>query len=148
MDRLQKDLYDPENMDIKIPEKCTKYVTMESNRNLESMIKSRWTNQNRGENSNWRLPGRLILTTTICDSNETTQVYTHEWHRKLNIYKITGNDKPFCLFGWYQDICKKWKSTWNPDTNYKNIQLGYRNGIWHWKMWHANNEKWGRKKKE
>ena len=36
---------------------------------------------------------------------------------------------------------KKWKRTGNPNTNNKNIQPGYRNGIWHWKLCQADNEK-------
>ena len=28
------------------------------------------------------------------------------------------------------------------DTNNKNIQPGYWDGIWHRKMWHAHNKKW------
>ena len=27
------------------------------------------------------------------------------------------------------------------DTNYTNIESGYRDGIWNWKMCHANKEK-------
>ena len=44
--------------------------------------------------------------------------------------------------GWYQDICQKCKRTGGLDTSNKNIQLGYRNRIWYWKMCHADNEKW------
>ena len=43
---------------------------------------------------------------------------------------------------------KKRTSTWDSDTNNKNIQPGYNNGIWHWKMWHAPNKKWGRRNHE
>ena len=34
---------------------------------------------------------------------------------------------------------KKWKTTGDYHTNIKNIQPGYRNGIWHLKMWHWEN---------
>ena len=37
---------------------------------------------------------------------------------------------------------QKCKRTRDPDTNNKNIQPEYRNGIWHWKMCLAHNEKW------
>ena len=44
--------------------------------------------------------------------------------------------------GWYWYICQKWKRTGNLDTNNKNIQPEYRNGIEHWNMCYAHNEKW------
>ena len=36
----------------------------------------------------------------------------------------------------------------DPDTNSKNIQPGYRNRIWYWKVYHAENENWKKKKEE
>ena len=38
--------------------------------------------------------------------------------------------------------------TENPYTDFKNIQPGYRNGIWDWKMSHAYDEKWKRETME
>ena len=35
-----------------------------------------------------------------------------------------------------------WKGTGNPDINIKNQQPRYANGIWHWKVFIAENEKW------
>ena len=37
---------------------------------------------------------------------------------------------------------RKGKRKRKPDTNNKNIQAGYGNGIWHWKTGHALNEQW------
>ena len=37
---------------------------------------------------------------------------------------------------------KKRKRTGNSNTRSQNIQLGYKNGIWHRKMWHDCKEKW------
>ena len=42
----------------------------------------------------------------------------------------------------HQAICKNWKRIGGSDTNNKNIQPRYRNGIWHRKMCHAYNENW------
>ena len=36
------------------------------------------------------------------------------------------------------------KDTADPDTNNKNIQPGYKNGIWYRKMYHAHDENWKR----
>ena len=36
---------------------------------------------------------------------------------------------------------KKKKKTGDPDTNNKNIEWGYRNRFWHWKMCHDDYEK-------
>ena len=38
-------------------------------------------------------------------------------------------------------FAKNKKGTEDPDTSNKNIQPGYRNEIWHWKMSNAHNEK-------
>ena len=44
----------------------------------------------------------------------------------------------------HQDISQKRKRTGNPDIKKKNIQPGYRNGIWPWKVSYAENQKnWG-----
>ena len=43
---------------------------------------------------------------------------------------------------WHQAVCKKCKRVEDSNTNIKNIQSGHRNGILHWKICLANNEKW------
>ena len=43
-------------------------------------------------------------------------------------------------------FAKKKQETGDPDTNNKNIQPRYRNGIWHRKMYHTDKEKWEMKK--
>ena len=49
----------------------------------------------------------------------------------------------------YGAISPEWTSTKNkikrnknPHVNNKNMLSRNRNGIWHWKICHANNEKW------
>ena len=44
-------------------------------------------------------------------------------------------------------MCKEWKRTINPYTTNKNIQPGYRNVIWHWKIYPTHNEVWKKRKK-
>ena len=36
--------------------------------------------------------------------------------------------------------CQKWKKKWNPKTDCGNIQSWWKDGIWHRKKCHANNE--------
>ena len=62
--------------------------------------------------------------------------------RELQIFKIPGKDQPSNVYGWDKGIWKKWKRTKAPDTNNMNIQTGYRNGIWIWKMCQDNDKKW------
>ena len=54
---------------------------------------------------------------------------------KINHLMCMGNIKLFVKK-------KKKKKIGNPNRGSKSIQSGYRNGIWHIKMLHANNEKW------
>ena len=39
---------------------------------------------------------------------------------------------------WINSWKKKWKRVENLDTNKNNIQPGYKNGNWHWKMFHID----------
>ena len=41
---------------------------------------------------------------------------------------------------------QKWIRIGDPDTNNKNIQPEFRNGIWHRKVFHADNEKWEKRR--
>ena len=55
--------------------------------------------------------------------NDVTQLYTQKEHRRFQIYKISRKDKPFYVYGWYQDIClKRKKNTRNLDRNNKNTE--------------------------
>ena len=65
-----------------------------------------------------------------------------EIYRGLQIYKITRKVSLPYLYGWYKDICHKWKGTGDAETSNKNILSGYRNWIWRWKMCHSHNKKW------
>ena len=56
-------------------------------------------------------------------------------------YQIAGKVQSSNVHRRHQTVCKKWKRIGNPNTDSENIQLGHRNGIWHGKMCHANNEK-------
>ena len=63
-------------------------------------------------------------------------------------YKLTQSQEKIKLPLNIDDIKysqKKKKKKRTRDTNNKNIQLGYRNGIWHRKMCHVDNQKWEKK---
>ena len=50
------------------------------------------------------------------------------------MYKFTKSQEKINNLMTMDDIkvfAKKWKRTYDPDTNNKNVQLGYRNGNWH-----------------
>ena len=49
--------------------------------------------------------------------------------------------QPLNVDGKYPAVCKKLKRIGVPNINNKNIQPGYRNGIWYRKIYHANNGK-------
>ena len=58
--------------------------------------------------------------------------------------KVQKKKKKIIHFLFVDDIkvfFKKWIKTGNPDEKNKNIHPVYRNGIKHWKMYHAYNEK-------
>ena len=60
----------------------------------------------------------------------------------MSIYKIARKNESPHVQGWHQAVCKKWKRIGDFDTNNKNIQPGYKNGVWYRKMCHAYKEKW------
>ena len=60
------------------------------------------------------------------------KIVSWRWREKHTIIKITI----ICQ----QAIYKKWKRTGDLHANSKNIQPSYRNGIWHSKICHAQNE--------
>ena len=55
-------------------------------------------------------------------------------------FQVTNNDN------YDKDIRKKLKRTEDSDTDNKNIEPEYRNGMWHWKICHSHDEK--REKRE
>ena len=59
-------------------------------------------------------------------------------------YKLSKLQEKLNHLMYMDDIklfCKKRKRNGNSKTSNKNIQSGYRDGIWHGKIRHANNEK-------
>ena len=118
----------------------------ENHDKLESGINGRRKNSSRDENPGQNLLGRLNLTTDFCLSNDATHSITYIGNaQRQEIYKITGKDKPANVY--VKRFFPKWKRTGNPNTNNKNIRPGYRNGIWLWKMFHTDKEKWGKRNK-
>ena len=91
-----------------------------------NFIKKRHKKQESGINSGrdkpqlmWKskevFPRRFMLIIVISYSNDASQLYTEEnaqWG--LQIFKFTGQDKPHYVFGWYQNICQKWKKNQKP----------------------------------
>ena len=96
---------------------------------MEWGIRSRGTNPSRDENPERYVPGKLNFAPAICYSKNATEGFL----RLQQIYKITRKD--------IKIFAKKWKRTGDFDTNNKNIQSGYRIGIWQLKMCHGHNEK-------
>ena len=58
-------------------------------------------------------------------------------------YKFTKLQKKIYHLIYMDNIklLEKNEKIWDPDTNNKNIQPGYRNGIWHRKMYYTHNDK-------
>ena len=56
------------------------------------------------------------------------------------VYKFTISQKKICIWIISRFLTKR-KRISGPNKNNKYIQLGFRNGILHWKMFHADNEK-------
>ena len=50
-------------------------------------------------------------------------------------------NQPPNVYGRHQIVCQKWKRIRKPNTSSEDIQLRYRDGMWHRKMCHVNNEK-------
>ena len=50
-------------------------------------------------------------------SNDVIQLTTWEMEMGLQIYKITGKDKPTFMYGLYQDIRRIWKRSRNSETD-------------------------------
>ena len=93
------------------------------------------------------LKGRNVFIIIICNSNDATKLHTQEmqWRLGQQIYKITRK-KLINLYTWTTSSClQKWKKNGDSDTNDKNIQPGYGNGICHRKLCHAHNRKWKKK---
>ena len=81
-------------------------------------------NFSRSENPENFLPRRFAFTIIICNRNDTIQSHTEKMHRWLPIYS---------------HVCEKRKR--NGDSNLNNKNIGYKDGIWHRKMYHSKNEK-------
>ena len=62
-------------------------------------------------------------------------------HRDCKFPKLQEKDYLPYVHGWWQATSKKWKTRGALNTDDKNIQPGYRNGIWHCKMHYALDEK-------
>ena len=69
----------------------------------------------------------------------------HIFRKCIEAYKFTKSKEKI---NHHEAICKKCKRTGESDTNNKNIQPGYRNGIWHRKIYLAHSEKWEKTYKE
>ena len=67
----------------------------------------------------------------------------HIIRKRSGRYKLHKSQKnqPPNVHRWNQIIYQKWGRTINYNTGSENIQSRYRDGIWHRKMCHANNEK-------
>ena len=61
------------------------------------------------------------------------------------VYKFHKSQEKIKHFMYMDDLLKI-KRSWEPDANKKNIQPGYRNGIWQWKMCYVDNESWWKRK--
>ena len=60
----------------------------------------------------------------------------------LQIFKTTGKYLSLLESGWNKVILKMKKKISDSDWSNDFIQQVFRNGIWHWKIYHAHNEKW------
>ena len=111
---------------------------LESHEKLESGINSWWTNSNGSENPKRPLPKRLILTIDIHYSNDARSLGNLQIDTTLKNWR---KGELTYVYRWYQYINQKWKLTENPITNDTNMQPGFRNGIWNFRMFPAVNEK-------
>ena len=65
----------------------------------------------------------------------------HELGKCTDEYKLTTSKKKINVHGRHQIVFHKRKRTENPNASSDNIQSERRDGIWHRKMHHANNER-------
>ena len=75
-----------------------------------------------------------------CIYFETPWVFT----REATKCKSNGKDEPIYAYGGYQDAKNK-EELETHNTDYNNIQTGYKNRIWLWVMHPVDNEKGSKK---
>ena len=79
----------------------------------------------------------IFLRDNFRNSKDATQLPTLKVHWGQQIYKIARKDHLIYMDGMKLFAKNEKEKT---DTNIKNIQPGYRNGIWHRKMCHTRKQ--------
>ena len=116
-------------------------VYREEHSNLVSGIDNRRKKLSRGKDPNRHIPGRCIITITICNNDDAAQSHHKEMHSRIKTQLIARKDQPLDVHGSHQNAYQKQKRNGKPHADSENIQSRYRKGIWHRKMSNTNNER-------